>query len=184
MGYYRANRKDEGMTLELLNHLTADERAAWERAQKATEGPWQYDEICPLSDGMYTWGEVNTADDTHTVAEVDDSPVCRVAPGLNVKHCPQYVADGYFIAHARLDLPAALLALAQTKQALAHMAKIAVERHNQIADLETELAQLRAAVDAAPHEEDCDYIDAFGRRDERGRRIHMPCDCWKSRFLK
>jgi hypothetical protein len=94
------------MTPDLLAHLTPEQRAAWERCQKAKATMW----------------------------------------GRSV------VQMEALQSYSR-DLPAALLELAQAKR---------------------ELAGLRAAVDAAPHEYYC--INAGSSCTK--------CNCWKSRVPK
>lgn len=97
------------MTPELLNMLTKEQQAAWERCQKATPGPWEYDATpsCwpAVIDGNSKTGALLMSADSLNVSE------------------SQNQANATFAAHARQDLPAALLELAQTKAALVEQAE-------------------------------------------------------------
>lgn len=99
------------MTPELLKHLTADERAAWERCQRATDGPWAEcrSVMAGMVDGDFFGYGIDSADER---AEAIAYAVGDYS-GIIKKQ------DARFIAHSRLDLPAALLALAQLRQKLA-----------------------------------------------------------------
>ena len=102
------------MTPELLALLTPEQQEAWERCQKATPGPLTYDRRSSLTN----WRD----DCTFEMEWMPNTPY------------ENEDADGYFFAHARQDLPDALLELAQAKAAV---------------------AELRAAVADAPHDMWC-----------------------------
>ncbi len=124
------------MTPELLAHLTAEECAAWERAQKATPGPWV--------SGVGSWNK------SHWKHKAPLTCATGTLANFLVMGTGESSADGEFCAHARLVLPAALLAL----------------------------AQLRAAVETAPHGKQCDGYDL------ESLRTVLFCDCWKARLPK
>ena len=150
----------EAMTPELLALLTPEQREVWERCQKAVPGPWE------------------TAEEpTDKVIRVAHTPGCKCDEVEDLGHyCgaghvvmrvhdkaaffnnrPYDAANLSFIAHARQDLPAALLKLAQAKRTL---------------------AELRAAVADAPHDMWCAVTFPAAPADL------MVCNCWKSRLPK
>ena len=122
------------MTPELLALLTPKQQEAWERCQKVTPGPWQ-------QDGSHIYGP-----------DPQRLLVCQV----------NYIGQGYqeesaaneaLLKRVNVDLPAALLELAQAKHAL---------------------AELRAAVADAPHDMWCAVTFPAAPADL------MACNCWKS----
>ena len=140
------------MTPELLAHLTPEQREAWERCQKAIPGPWEaadekFDRVIRVA---HTPGCKCEEDESvycgagHVVLRIHD----KAKFFNNRLHDP---ANILLISHARLDLPAALLELAQTKQAV---------------------AELRAAVADAPHDIWCAVTFPAAEL--------MACNCWKS----
>lgn len=91
------------MTPELLTLLTPEQQEAWERCQRATPGPWK-----AAYRGIF-------ADAGGKVAEVEPTYMGYGDPHRTTL-CIENERTANFIAHARLDLPAALLELAQTKK--------------------------------------------------------------------
>ena len=139
------------MTPELLALLSTEQREAWERCQKATAGPWhdagnfvrdKYDHDLMAAYQRMCWkrdGEVWTEEES--------------AQGYKNRSVLDVRNNAAFAAHARQDLPAALLELAQAKQAL---------------------AELQAAVADAPHDMWCAVTFPAAPADL------MACNCWKS----
>ena len=167
------------MTPELLALLRPDQREAWERCEKATPGPHQarflYRMIRLLREHGLEHGLMPGDDEGHDWADAD------------------------LWANAVSDLPAALLELAQAKAELAESSSAHYRDITVMADALREtkqaLAELRAAVDAAPHAYPCntiyerltgprscgmDYEVRSSSDDED--ETQFPCDCWKSRI--
>jgi hypothetical protein len=71
------------------------------------------------------------------------------------------------------------------RDAIQHKAHEAAGRWNDmLIRLASERDGLRKAIEAAPHEAECSYIDSLLRYDGAGRKLPtVPCDCWKSRAL-
>ena len=105
------------MTPKLLALLSPEQQEAWDRCQRATPGPWFIKE-----------GELSAETLTISPSEAHDA---------NMALC----------ADARVGYPAALLELAQTKQALAGKEAIAVNLYDRTAMLQSALAE--AAEDTA-----------------------------------
>ena len=110
------------MTPELLVLLSTEQQEAWERCQKATPGPWAG--AVDINEAGNWWGKVpENATECVVVSHYDVNELlgcehicCTNDDGLATE---REVDDAQFIAHTRLDLPDALLELAQVKQALA-----------------------------------------------------------------
>lgn len=147
------------MTPELLAHLTPEQQEAWERCQKATPGPWHHAGDCvrdehdlDLMDSVLQMQWKRSHDDIWTEEDV--------ACGWKERPAQERIRNAAFAALARLGYPAALLELAQTKQAL---------------------AGLRAAVEREQHAVGCGYRFAAVVNGVEARGF---CDCWKSRLPK
>lgn len=102
------------MTPDLLALLSPEQQAAWERCQKATPGPWDW---VPTA-YMFT-GDAEMPDDEFTGAAILADG--QVIFGVTEDTFEPYPRDSAFIQNARLDLPAALLELASTKQKVEKM---------------------------------------------------------------
>jgi hypothetical protein len=105
-----------------LRYLSPSEREAWERSQKATEGPWATDTFSHRSrtevglvlldaEGKRLSDTLN-ADDVTIHEEPDEDSVYFYVSGPSVDALE-------FAAHARTDLPTALTSLAETRAVLA-----------------------------------------------------------------
>ncbi len=154
------------MTPELLALLSPEQREAWERCQKATPGPWER----PEESEQIVAGLIEQTG-RHSLRY--KAEICGMSGESTLS--ADDVFEHYFNGEPPCDEDGEELDL-------------------ELAQVKAELAELRAAVEAAPHGQRCTVWCGCPHCERGDFEVHEyamsptcapgGCDCWKSRLPK